>query len=186
MRLSVLIAARNSGSFLRPLLERLSAQDVTEVVVVDMGSHDDTVAVARGFGADVSRSAGENYAKSLNAGVRLTSRDALLFLPANAEIPIDLADQVLEALESDESALGVIFQVRSGKTLFRSILQWFGSGFSNEQPCAFAVRREVFLRLGGFSDTDERPISSFMRRLHAEGKVRPIRTMVVLAHSKDA
>jgi rSAM/selenodomain-associated transferase 2 len=84
-------AVRSSASQLLALRSRGA-----QVVVVDGGSKDNTLAVARTC-ADLVISAGRGRAMQMNAGAKHALGDTLLFLhadtrlPANAERPIELA-----------------------------------------------------------------------------------------------
>lgn len=79
MRATVLIGSYNNGATLGRAIESVLAQTVpVECLVVDDGSSDDTVAIAEGYGARVlSMGTNVGIARSLNAGLRAASADAV-------------------------------------------------------------------------------------------------------------
>jgi len=91
--LSVIIPCHNEGGSLPAKLGDLRAADYPgdklEVVVVSDGSDDDTAAVAGSFGGvrPVSWSERRGKPAALNAGVRASSGEVLVFTDANARIP---------------------------------------------------------------------------------------------------
>jgi rSAM/selenodomain-associated transferase 2 len=78
---------------LTPLRERGQ-----EVIVVDGGSRDATLAVARGL-CDRILEAPRGRARQMNAGARAASGEALLFLHADTRLPAGADAEVLRALE---------------------------------------------------------------------------------------
>ncbi|MDP9293289.1 MAG: glycosyltransferase family 2 protein [Actinomycetota bacterium] len=89
MTLSVLIPVRNGGSDLRQCLERILAQqldDDVEVVVVDSGSTDGSVALARELGATVHEIPPERFdhGATRNLAAGLARGDVLVFTSQDA------------------------------------------------------------------------------------------------------
>ena len=100
---SVVIPARDEETTLPALLESLRrlTTPVSEIVVVDDGSHDATASVARSGGAVVLPAAGPppgwtGKAWACHVGARATSGDLLLFLDADTVLAPDALDGLLE------------------------------------------------------------------------------------------
>src|SRR4051812_4049847 len=87
---SVIIPALNEGHYLPGLLASLGEllQDPqVEVIVVDAGSHDDTVGVAERFGCRVIRNPLKvRPATARNQGVSTCKGQVLVFLDADVEV----------------------------------------------------------------------------------------------------
>jgi len=88
MRVSVLIRARNEARSIGRVLELIRAQDFSgevELIVIDTGSTDDTVEIARRAGARVfSYDRPFSYGGTINMGAELASGDVLIVLAAHA------------------------------------------------------------------------------------------------------
>ncbi|TVS14921.1 MAG: glycosyltransferase [Gammaproteobacteria bacterium] len=91
--LSIIIPALNEAEALPRLLEQLAGarERGAEVIVVDGGSEDDSVAQARAAGVTVIE-AGRGRARQLQAGVDASSGEALWLLHADSDID-PLSDQ---------------------------------------------------------------------------------------------
>jgi len=133
--------------------ERALPEEI-EIIVVDGGSGDSTVALAEGT-ADKVLSAPRGRASQMNAGARVASAEILLFLHADTILPHGYARYVQAAM-AQPGVVGGRFDVRldSDKSLLRlagaminlrSRLSRIATGDQ-----AIFVRREVFARLGGY------------------------------------
>jgi glycosyltransferase involved in cell wall biosynthesis len=86
-------------------VQRQLAPAASEVVVVDGGSSDATVALARRCGARVVQ-AGRGRARQMNAGAAAASGDILVFLHADTRPPEGLVAEVRRALGQAGVVLG--------------------------------------------------------------------------------
>jgi rhamnosyltransferase len=89
----VVIRTLNESELIGRCLETLASQRTEhelDVLVLDSGSTDDTIAIARAHGARIYEMAPEDfdYSKSLNVGIAEVSGDLILLLSAHA-IPLD-------------------------------------------------------------------------------------------------
>lgn len=78
--------------------------DAEQVIVVDGGSTDDTVALARAAGARVCVSRGANRATALNTGAALSRSDVVYFVHADCRPPPGFADDIRVALADGAGA----------------------------------------------------------------------------------
>lgn len=135
-------------------LEGLRRQGA-RIVVVDGGSQDDTLAVARER-ADMALLAPRGRASQMNAGAAACPADVLLFLHADTVLP-DNADLLVRRATLGPFAWGR-FDVRidSPRALLRVVgalmnlrSRWTGIATGDQ---AIFVRHDLFQRVGGFPD----------------------------------
>ncbi|MBO6557357.1 MAG: TIGR04283 family arsenosugar biosynthesis glycosyltransferase [Pseudomonadales bacterium] len=160
--LSIIIPTLNEAASIGTLLDALTRQSFreTEVIVADGGSCDDTLSIAKSFGAKViPGEAGRG--KQLNAGANTASGEYLLFLHADSEFSTD--DQLTNAMDAilgyDQHTAGhfpMDFVSEDDDVL--DTLDYFAKKtrlnrrgtFNGDQ--GLLIRREAFQLLGGFSE----------------------------------
>ena len=133
------------------LLRRSGAQ----VIVVDGGSHDDTVILATKL-ADRVLSTAKGRAMQMNCGARIALGDYLLFLHADTVMSNDAQLKLLEAIQNQP--VWGRFDVRlSGRNMILRVVEYFMNlrsrvtGIATGDQAIF-VSREVFCKLGGYSE----------------------------------
>ncbi len=98
--ISVFIIARNEADRI-PLTIRSVRDWVDEVIVIDSGSTDDTMAVAESLGARVTFNEWRGYGPQKVFGEGLCRNDWLLNLDADEEITPELAAEIRRAFEGE-------------------------------------------------------------------------------------
>jgi glycosyltransferase involved in cell wall biosynthesis len=185
---SVIIPARNEdatiGRLVRAVLAQAPAGWAVEVVLVDDGSTDDTVAVAREAGARVvelgPRATGGNPAVARNRGARAASGDPLVFLDADC-LPADgWLTRLLAAHESGAEVVGGALDLPPGLPAMARCDYYCGwyhvhsrrpaGEVPNHPPGNLSVRRAAFLRTPGF--TEQQPIAYAHEELVWQAEIR--------------
>ena len=132
-RVSVVIRAYNEGAHIGRLLKGLAQQTVKpdEIILVDSGSTDDTVAIARSAGCrivDIDKSE-FSFGRALNRGCAVAGGDILLFVSAHVYPVYDTYIQhIVSAFNRDGVAIVYGRQVGDERTKFsesRVMLKWF-------------------------------------------------------------
>lgn len=95
MKLSAIIIAKNAAGTIGQTLASLSFAD--EVIVVDSGSNDNTVAIAEQHRARVIHQSWLGYGPQKNTGAGEATGDFLLFIDADEEVPPALAEEIKRA-----------------------------------------------------------------------------------------
>src|SRR5262245_14175194 len=163
--ISVIVPARNEAERIAGCLAALAACEPPplEVLVVDDGSRDGTAAIARARGATVLElPRGLGPAAARNLAARMARGSLLLFTDADVRLHPDATARVLEAL-ADPALDAVIgsYDDEPGDpgfvSQYRNLLHHHVHQQGREHASTFwtgcgAVRREVFLALGGFNE----------------------------------
>lgn len=158
--LSIILPALNEEQQLGRALQALTAlSGAAEIIVVDGGSRDRTVELARAFsGVQVIEFGQANRAQQMNAAARLARGEALLFLHADVCLP-PAALTAIELALSDAAVIGGCFEFSfpaASPAAFR-LYAWgvnlrtrlFRTATGDQ---AIFVRRQVFVELGGYRD----------------------------------
>ena len=111
--ISVVIPVKDGGDGLRRCLDGIVRQrldDEVEIVVIDSGSRDDSIAIARAFGARVHEILPErfNHGGTRNLGASLASGELMVFLSQDAEPQgADWLRRLSDPLRRDPTIAGV-------------------------------------------------------------------------------
>ncbi|QLG49355.1 glycosyltransferase [Natrinema halophilum] len=101
---SFVVPARNEADYLRGTLASLAALDTEytyEAIVVDGNSHDDTVSIAREYGAAVVHEAGSSIAAARNLGAERASGEWLAFVDADTRVRANYLTELLGFVETN-------------------------------------------------------------------------------------
>ncbi len=183
MQISVIIPCLHEAPVLAATLESIRVGNVAEIIVVDGGSNDDSIAVATPL-ADRVVQAPRGRARQMNHGAALASGDILLFVHADTLLPSDFATKIASAMTTDD-VVGGRFDVRLEPpsillSLTALLLNWRSrwSKISTGDQCIF-VRRSAFERLQGFSEIPLMEDVDFTKRLKRIGRIACLRDKVV-------
>jgi len=167
----VVIAVHNSAQMLEQCLDALSRSSIQplECLVVDDGSTDNPGAVAGRYGARVMvLEERQGPARARNSGARHAQGDLILFLDGDVRIHDDALGRILKHFGQDPSLDAVIgaYDDQPAAAPFvsrhRNLLHCFTHRSGHPEASTFwsgcgAVRRETFLRHGGFDERYGRP-----------------------------
>jgi rSAM/selenodomain-associated transferase 2 len=171
MRLSVVIPALDEATRIGAALESLQAMRArgADVIVVDGGSGDATVAIAEPL-ADAVIGAPRGRARQMNAGAAAARGNVLLFLHADTLLPADPDLQIRAGLESGERVWGR-FDVRiEGHARMLRVVAAMMNGRSRltgiaSGDQAMFMTRAAFDAAGGFPDQELMEDIELSRRL---------------------
>jgi len=180
MKFSVIVAAHNEGHQIASSLKRLrqiSKTSPVEIILVDGGSDDDTVASAREWVEEVVTLDKPNRGAQWDAGARQATGDHLFFLRADVHPPGNW-QQALERfwlLNEDAKVSAAVFSVDYGRGLGLGAL----SAWSNARARAgiaaadhgLCTTPEIYKAVGGYPSFAELEDFEFSRRLSARGRI---------------
>lgn len=99
--ISVIIIAKDAASKIEECLESVEWAD--EVLVLDGGSEDRTVEIAKKHSAKVTRQTGKNYSDWRNQGAKLARGDWLFYVDYDERVTPDLRDEINLQITSHKS-----------------------------------------------------------------------------------
>jgi rSAM/selenodomain-associated transferase 2 len=173
--LSVVVPTLDEAAALPATLAAARQPGVAEIIVVDGGSRDGTLAAARPL-ADRVLEVPRGRAQQMNAGAAAARGDVLLFLHADTRLPAGFAQAIARAL-ADPAVVGGRFDVRLdavglayhiiGRLIsLRSRLTCVATGDQ-----AIFVRREAFERVGRYPPVPLMEDIALCRALKRAGRI---------------
>lgn len=107
MRVSVIVPTYNEESFIERTLRALRRVGVHEIVVVDGGSEDRTLEIAKSY-ADIveSSSSLDSPAKARNVGIKLSTGDLVAFVDADTVVSTGWLDAIIRCFSKSRQVIG--------------------------------------------------------------------------------
>ena len=114
---SIIIPTLNESSFLKKTLDNLALIDPPpkEIIVVDGGSQDDTVEIARRANIPVSISSKPGRSIQMNLGAKAARGNFLCFVHADTIVPHDLTILIEKTLSDRTIACGGFISLMNGR-----------------------------------------------------------------------
>lgn len=197
LSISVIIPVHNGGDLFRQCLSSMSASQnkPTEVIVVADGDTDNSWQVAADWGAKVIRVEEKGGpAQARNLGAAAAGGDILFFVDADVAIAPETINHVRLAFTEDASLAALIgsYDDTPGAANFlsqyKNLFHHYTHQNGNEDAFTFwgacgAIRRDIFLAMGGFDESYRRPCVEDIElgyRLKAAGyKIRLVKALQV-------
>lgn len=155
MRVSIIIPALNEENNISEMLQSLQPyrQHGHEVIVVDGGSRDNTIELAKAL-ADQVISSSPGRALQMNNGVSHARYDVLWFLHADTQVPVNAINDIEQALSNSVwgrfdiqlSGSHILFRIIEKMINLRSCL----SGIATGDQGIF-VKRKIFDSVNGYA-----------------------------------
>lgn len=174
MKISIIIPTLNEEATIRELAESLEQlHGEYEVIIADGGSDDATVSLLRQCGLRVIETA-RGRGRQMNAGAKLATGEALLFLHADTRLPQN-ALAMMETLLQDSHVCGGNFSlIFDGKTrearLLTRLYPLLRLGGMCYGDSALFIRRNVFEQLGGYREYPIFEDCDLYRRMRRVGR----------------
>ncbi len=159
MRFSIIVPVLNEEAVLEDQLIHLIRQcayHACEVLIVDGGSHDATVEIARRYGKVIAAPRGR--AAQMNAGAAAASGDVLMFLHADSFLP----DDAFRAIESALASPGVIvgaFRLCFNCDRWPCTLVAIATNLRSQVRTVFTRDQAYFMRAASFKAVGGIPIN---------------------------
>jgi rSAM/selenodomain-associated transferase 2 len=181
--ISIIIPVLNEAAIIKQTLEKLRQYSEIEIIVVDGGSQDETVAITHRVHFAIAKSSaqvitviGKGRAGQMNAGANLAQSEILLFLHADSQLPDNFIDLVTETLQQDQTIAGAFELAIDGSSMS---LRWvemlvklrshFLSLPYGDQ--AIFISKSAFIEAGGFADLPIMEDFEFIQRVKRKGRI---------------
>jgi len=180
---TMIVPVLNEAKCLPCLLTYIREWGMDEIIFVDGGSSDETLQILKSAGVKWIHSE-RGRAVQLNTGAAQSESDILLFVHVDTSLSSSHVKDMKRVMH-DPSVGGGRFDVRlSGHHPAFRIIEWFINWRSritriSTGDQAMFVRRDVFEKLGGFSEQPLMEDVELSGRLKREGKIACLRRKVV-------
>ena len=174
-KISIIIPVLNEANTINAVLARILGTSNLEVIVVDGGSQDETVALAQSVGVKVISATG-GRANQMNAGAAVATGSILLFLHADTHLPPAFDTFIRQVLQNTGVIAGA-FELRIDAELWGirliekmvNLRSRFLSLPYGDQ--AIFLKASIFKEIGGFPNLSIMEDFELMRRLKRYGKI---------------
>lgn len=181
--LSIIIPTLNEAETIAHTLEVPLKAEGVEVIVVDGGSEDETVAIAQSLGVTVLETEC-GRACQMNHGAAAAGADTLLFLHADTQLPDTFVEEVHAILTQPNTACGAFrFNTDDSTTTMRFITwctnlraRYLSMPYGDQ---AYFVKKDTFNRARGYADVPIMEDYLLMRALKPLGRIRLASTSIL-------
>lgn len=173
--ISIIVPTLNEATNLPGLLP--AARKVKELLVVDGGSNDNTLLVAKELEYGIIEETGAGgRGTQFNTGAANASGSILLFLHADTHLPLDFPHAVSTCLANSENILGSFRLQVNNSDILLSLVLLFTNIRSKFLQLPYGdqslfIRKKDFLKLGGFPEVPIMEDYIFVKRAKKKGKI---------------
>ena len=173
--ISIIIPTLNEAENLRSTLASAKSGADAEIIVVDGGSTDETVELAKSFGVRLLTTAA-GRAGQVNVGALAASGDVLLFLHGDTRLPPGFHQHVQGIMARPGTVAGAFSLGIDGTEIGLRIIEKLANFRSRvfQMPYgdqAIFLRANLFRSIGGFPEMPIMEDFVFIQRLKKEGRV---------------
>ena len=178
--ISVVVPTINEEDNLPALAENLVTEKRLETIVVDGGSSDGTVRVARLLSSNVVISEKGRWVQ-MNAGAQAASGEILLFLHADTRLPRGFSEHIRQALADPDVVAGAFRFATDLDSASMKLIEWVANKRASRLGIIYSdqalfIRADLFRELRGFPDQPVMEDYELTRRIRTRGKT------VLLSH----
>jgi rSAM/selenodomain-associated transferase 2 len=184
MRFSIIMPVLNEAAVLEDQLAHLTRQITSqasqhdcEILIVDGGSRDDTVAIAERYGRVIHSPRGR--ATQMNAGAAAAQGDVLLFLHADTSLPDDAFAAIEKAFASPQVVAGA-FRLCFNCNLWSYRLVAFTTNLRSRIRTLFTGDQAYFIRATSYQAVGGYPDQPLMEDLEIIEQLRKIGKVILL------
>jgi rSAM/selenodomain-associated transferase 2 len=172
---SIIIPVLNEAAIIKQTLAELKQYSGVEIIVVDGGSKDNTVAIASQE-ANVITVVDKGRAGQMNAGADIAQSDILLFLHVDTLLPLNFIELITKTLKQPNTIAGAFELAIEGTS---SSLRWieilvkmrsrlFSLPYGDQ---GIFITKRAFIHAGGFADLPIMEDFEFIKRVKKQGRI---------------
>lgn len=157
MRFSIIIPTLNETRIIHAcLLDLQTLKNISEIIIVDGGSTDNTLEIAKPL-ADKTIISSQGRAKQMNAGAKQAKGETLVFIHADTFLPENALDLITQALSKTNPGWGRFNVQLKGNHLMLKVI----AALMNLRSCltgiatgdqVIFVSKQLFDKVGGYPD----------------------------------
>ena len=177
--ISIIIPVLNEAAIIKQTLSELqqhSGSEISEIIVVDGGSQDNTVAIAENTAIKVLTVTGQGRAGQMNAGAKIAQGEILLFLHADTQLPPDFIKLIIETLKQPKIVAGAFELAIEGsdrslrwiEMLVKMRSHLFSLPYGDQ---GIFISKQAFVQSGGFAEIPIMEDFEFIKRIQRSGKI---------------
>ena len=181
-RVALVIPVLNEAAGLASLLAHIGGLEVDETIIVDGGSEDGSwrslTEAAASAPAPTPIQGPRGRARQMNLGAARSGADILLFLHADTRLPEGACRQVRRAVRRGASWGRFDVRIDGQRRLLRIIAWMMNRRSALTGICtgdqAIFVRRDLFMKLGGYADIplmEDIDLSRRLNQIHAPHRI---------------
>jgi len=177
--ISLIIPTLNEEHHLSRLLtDVIDHPLISQIIVVDGGSTDDTVSVAKSFGVELYESA-RGRAVQMNLGTSKATNNILLFIHADSKIEKAAIESIPEILKTvDAGSFYLAFDKKGYMLNLFSRMSRINSSLFTYGDQGLFIRKSFFEKIGGFTDMPIMEDLDIIRRIKRNGSFFKIQTPI--------
>lgn len=183
IKISIVIPCLNEAGFLEKTIENcLKLQGNFEIIVVDGGSIDDTLSIAKEFKNVKIFNSNKGRAAQMNYGAKKANGAVFLFLHADTFLPKNTYNLITKHLQKPEYIGGSFRLLLDKPHPFLNFYTWcsrFSLEFFTYGDHAIFVKKEVFKVIGGFKTISFMEDIEIQKRLRQKGKFKKLKDYVL-------
>lgn len=188
MLISIIIPALNEEASIAEVLEHsLKLKGHFEIIVVDGGSLDRTVEIAKRFENLKVFQSVKSRARQMNFGAQHAQGDILLFLHADTFLPRDAYASIVELCQHPEIIGGSFRLIIKGTHPAFKFYAWcsqFSLEFFTYGDHGIFIKAETFKVINGYKNIDFMEDVEIQKRLRKQGKFRKLKTSVITSNRR--